>query len=42
MLVRSRTNVPHLDTEDVEFHTLIGQWFIPKGLALSADTLLEA
>lgn len=39
---RSGANIPHLHTEDVEFHALVREWLVPKGLALSADSFLEA
>lgn len=42
MPTRSGADIPHLDTEDVEFHTFVREWFISEGLALSADSLLKA
>ena len=39
---QSRSDIPNLDTEDIKLLPLVGQWFITKGLAVRADTLLKA
>lgn len=39
---QSRSDIPNLDTEDIKLLPLVGQWFITKGLAVRANTLLKA